>query len=239
MNNQQIFEDAELLYKAAADFIVTVAKKAIQEKGKFCIALSGGTTPRKLYELLAQQPYSTSLDWKNIFIFWSDERCVPFSDRQNNSHMAYTALLNRMRVPAENIFPVPTELQPAEAAIAYEQTLQKFFNSKLPAFDLILLGLGENGHTASLFPFTTILKEKKHIVKEVFVEELKVHRISFTAGLINNADHILFLVAGKEKSSIIKTISSGKSEAEKYPVQLIRTNADWYLDDAAASQLKK
>lgn len=241
MNNKHIFENVEMLCKAAADRIAELSKKTILKKGKFTIALSGGNTPRKLYELLAQPPWANSIDWKNIFVFWSDERCVPISDELNNSHMAFTALLNNIPIPTENIFPIRVNFEPAKAASSYEQTLQKIFRTDLPAFDLILLGLGDNGHTASLFPFSSILKEKKHIVKEVFIEELNAFRISFTTVLINNADHILFLVTGKEKSSIIKVIFSGIDDPERYPVQLIKPkkgNADWYLDKAAASQLK-
>jgi 6-phosphogluconolactonase len=239
MINHHIFDNAATLYKNAADYIVYLSDKAIKKKNKFSIALSGGNTPRKLYELLSQAPYLTSIDWKNIFVFWSDERCVPLADEQNNSHMAFAAMLNKVPIPSQNIFPIPVNLQPALAANAYEQILKDFFNDDRPAFDLILLGLGDNGHTASLFPFTSILKEKKHIVKEVYVEELKAYRISFTSSLINNASHILFLVSGKEKSAIIKTIFSETIDPEKYPVQSITSaNITWYLDKDAASQLK-
>lgn len=240
MNNKYIFDNATLLCEAAADHIVELSKKAIAEKGRFTIALSGGNTPRKLYQLLATERYSSTLDWNNIFIFWGDERCVPANDENNNSHMAFTSLLNHVTIPKENVFPIPVDIGPAQSAITYEQTLQQFFKESLPAFDLILLGLGDNGHTASLFPFTDILKETAHTVKEVFIKELNAYRISFTVPLINNAHHILYLVTGEGKASIIKTIFSGIDEPEKYPVQLIKeTNGSWYLDQPAAAQLKK
>lgn len=241
MNKTQIFDDVEMVCKAAADYITELSKKTIQKKGRFTIAFSGGNTPRKLYELMSLPPYSNSLEWKNIFIFWGDERCVPYSDENNNSHMAFTSLLNKVPIPAENIFTIPVNFPPAKAAASYEQTLQTFFKEILPVFDLILLGLGDNGHTASLFPYTPILKEKKHIVKEVFIKELDAFRISFTSGLINNASQVIFLVTGKAKASIINIIFSGKKDPEKYPVQLIKQkkeSASWYLDKAAASQLK-
>ena len=218
--------------------IFSYSNKCIGKKGRFTIALSGGNTPLKLYALLAKAKYAKSLDWKNIFIFWGDERCVPFSDKNNNSHMAMLTLLNNVPLPAENIFPIPVNFKPAIAASSYESTLLTFFKERIPAFDLILLGIGDNGHTASLFPFTDILHEDKKLVKEVYVEEVKMFRISFTVPLINNAANILFLVTGKEKSEIIKTVFSATKNPEKYPVQFIQGKTIWYLDKAAASQLK-
>ena len=136
----------------AAQIIVDVAAKAIAQRGRFSFCLSGGNTPKSLYELLANKPYIDKISWKNTFIFWSDERCVPFYDEQNNAHMAFTALLTKANLPSQNIFAVPTELTPADAAKSYEATLHKFFGHDEPRFDLMLLGLGDNGHTASLFP---------------------------------------------------------------------------------------
>ena len=242
MNNRRVFSNADSLYEAAANYIIELSTNIISIKGRFIIALSGGNTPRKLYELLAQAPFARLADWKNIFIFWSDERCVPSTDKYNNSHMAFGALLDHVPIPAKNIFPVPVNLDPVNAATAYEQTLQLFFKDPVPVFDLILLGLGDNGHTASLFPFTSILKEKEHLVKEVFVTELNAYRISFTTVLINNAAEILFLVTGKEKAPVINTISSGEIDPDKYPVQLIapeKGNVHWFLDEPAASTLNK
>lgn len=238
MNKKEIFEDAEQLCNAAAEYIVNLSNKCIGKKGRFTIALSGGNTPLKLYALLAKAKYAKSLDWKNIFIFWGDERCVPFSDKNNNSHMAMLTLLNNVPLPAENIFPIPVNFKPAIAASSYESTLLTFFKERIPVFDLILLGIGDNGHTASLFPFTDILHEDKKLVKEVYVEEVNMFRISFTVPLINNAANILFLVTGKEKSEIIKTVFSATKNPEKYPVQFIQGKTIWYLDKAAASQLK-
>jgi 6-phosphogluconolactonase len=241
MNKKEIFADAYSLYTAAANFIIELANKSILKNGRFCMALSGGNTPRKLYELLARPGYSNLLDWKNIFVFWSDERCLPISDNDNNSHMAFHALLNHVPIPAENIFPVPVNFAPQRAAASYEATIQTFFKAPLPQFDLIMLGLGENGHTASLFPFSSILTEKEHIVKDVFIDELKNFRISFTVPLINHAKHILFLVSGKEKATILKIIFSGNKHPEEYPAQLIKPvngNTYWYIDKDAATQLK-
>ncbi len=228
MNSISYFDTPALMAKAAADLIVSLSADAIKKRGRFTIALSGGNTPAKLYALLAQEPYRRSIDWKKVYFFWGDERCVRTDSNDNNSYNAKKALLNHVPVPAENIFPVPVDLSHAEAALQYAQTLNNFFKEPTPKFDLILLGMGDNGHTASLFPHTTILHETKAIVKDVYVEEVKMYRISFTASLINHAAHILFLIAGKDKASILKTVLEGPFEPENYPAQIIK-NADWYI----------
>ena len=228
MNKISYFDDPAQLAKVAADLIADLSADAIRERGRFTIALSGGNTPATLYALLAQEPYRSRIDWKKFYFFWGDERCVPACSKDNNSHNAKKALLDRVPVPAENIFPIQVNLPPAEAAAEYMQTLEDFFKDPNPKFDLILLGMGDNGHTASLFPHTTILHETKATVKEVNVEEVKMFRISFTAPLINHAAHILFLVAGKDKALMLKTVLAGPFEPDNYPAQLIK-NADWYI----------
>lgn len=239
MRKISVFENSEALSKAAADFIVSLAAKQIAENGKFSIALSGGNTPSQLFELLATAAYNKAVDWKNTFVFWGDERCVPVDDERNNSYVAKELLLNNVKIPAENIFIVPVKMAPVKAAHYYEQTLKIFFKTQLPSFDLILLGMGDNGHTASLFPKTPILLEKTALVKEVYVKELNMNRVSFTAPLINNAKNILFLVAGKDKASMLHTVLDGKENIEKYPAQMIKAGkVFWYVDKAAADKLK-
>ena len=222
------FDSKDLLAKATADYMVELSAASIKERGQFSIALSGGTTPAVLFALLAKPPYVNQIDWKKTFVFWGDERAVPLDSPQNNAHNAKEDLLNHIDIPAENIFPIPTNLPPAEAAIRYENTLKHFFKSDLPKFDLILLGMGDNGHTASLFPHTTILHETQAIVKEVWVEEVNMDRISFTAALINNARHILFLVAGKDKADMLHKVLEGEYKPEDYPAQLIK-GAEWFV----------
>jgi 6-phosphogluconolactonase len=222
------FDSKDLLAKAAADYIVELSAASIKESGQFSIALSGGTTPAVLFALLVKPPYVNQIDWKKTFIFWGDERAVPLDSPQNNAHNAKEDLLNHIDIPAENVFPIPTNLPPAEAAIRYENILKQFFKSDLPKFDLILLGMGDNGHAASLFPHTTILHEQQAIVKEVWVEEVNMNRISFTAPLINNARHILFLVAGKDKEDMLHKVLEGDYKPEDYPAQLIK-GAKWFV----------
>jgi 6-phosphogluconolactonase len=222
------YKSVDLLAIAAADFFVKLAASSIKKNGKFMVALSGGSTPNSMYALLAEDAYSKKVDWKNVCIFWGDERCVPMNSNQNNSYQAKKILLNNIPIPKENIFPIPVKLAPAEAAAHYEETIKQFFKTDLPKFDLIFLGMGDNGHTASLFPHTSILAEKKAIVKEVYVEEIKMDRISFTAPLINNASNILFLVAGKEKTSMLQKVLKGPYLPKEYPAQLIK-NARWFV----------
>ena len=228
MNKVTHFANADLLAKAAAEYFIKLAAEAIQLKGKFTVALSGGNTPAAMYKLLSTDFYINQIDWKNIYFFWGDERCVALNDKNNNSYNAKNILLDKVSIPKKNIFIIPVDESPVNAAIYYEATIKIFFKTDKPVFDLILLGMGDNGHTASLFPNTTILQEAKALVKEVYVDEIKMDRISFTAPLINNAKHILFLVTGKEKQQMLKTVLEGKYEPEKYPAQMIK-NAEWFV----------
>jgi 6-phosphogluconolactonase len=239
-NQTKVFSTIEAMNRSAAQLIVDLAEESVTERGRFIICLSGGDTPKGLYTLLSMKPYCDLVPWTNTFVFWSDERFVPADDERNNAFMATSAFLSKTDIPSSNVFPFPVNLPPADAAKKYEETLQVFFGNEDPCFDLILLGLGKNGHTASLFPGTAVLHEKSHWVKEVFVEELKMFRITMTAMLINKARHILFLVKGNDKSAILKTILTAPLRPEKYPVQLIcpeQGDVSWYVDYQAASRL--
>lgn len=238
--NIEIFEDVDSICERAATFIVDLAGKSIEARGQFALSLSGGHTPEKLYTLLSSQQFAHKIDWHKTFIFWGDERCVPAGDDKNNAHMAKTLLLNKIDIPVANIFTIPVNLPPAESAIQYEQEIKKFFGTRPPHFDLILLGLGENGHTASLFPGTAIVQEQSFLVKEVYIPEQKMFRISMTASLINFARNILFLVAGKEKAQILNTVLNTAYQPDKYPAQMIRPstgNLYWFADKSAVALL--
>ena len=228
MNKITYFDNADLLAKAAAEYFIKLAQEAIALKGKFTVALSGGNTPATMYKLLATDFYSNQLNWKNIYFFWGDERCVSLNDKDNNSFNAKNILLDKVPVPKKNIFIIPVNESPVNAAIYYEATIKIFFKTDKPVFDLTLLGMGDNGHTASLFPHTSILNEKKALVKEIYIDEIEMYRISFTAPLINNAKHILFLVTGKDKEPMLKKVLEGNYEPENYPAQLIK-NAQWFI----------
>lgn len=239
-NKIKIFSTPDALAEGAAAFIAALAEKAVADKGRFVISLSGGSTPKHLFQLLATAPYSRQIPWGKTYVFWGDERCVPADDEQNNAHMARQALLDKIGIPAENVFPVQVQLSPGPAAINYEKKIKEFFAGQPPVFDLILLGLGENGHTASLFPGTDALDEHTHLVKDVYVTELKMYRITMTEKLINQAGNILFLVEGTGKADIVHKVIAGPLKPDVYPAQLIKPVHGilcWYLDSQAAALL--
>ncbi len=235
-----IFHTVDELNHAAAEFIKVSASASIAAHGRFVIALSGGQTPQKIYSLLAMPAISREMDWNNIFIFWGDERCVPLNDERNNAHQALSIWLDQVPVPPDNIHRIKVNLSPREAAVQYQRELQDFFGKNPHRFDLILLGLGDNGHTASLFPGTSILNNKKSGVESLYVEEEKMHRVSMTVPLINLAHQILFLVAGPKKAGMVNTILNGPFQPALYPAQLINPldgGLFWMVDQSAASQL--
>ncbi len=222
------FDTAELLAKAAAAYFMKLANENIEKKGKFTVALSGGNTPMSLYKLLASPTFSHLIDWKKVFIFWGDERCVPLDSHDNNAFNAKNVLLSKIKIPAKNIFAIPVDETPVNAAIYYEAIIKIFFKTDKPIFDLILLGMGDDGHTASLFPYTSILKEKNKLVKEVFLADKNVWRVSLTAPIINQVKHKLFLIAGKNKAPMVDIILNGEKNTEKYPAQMIE-DAEWFV----------
>lgn len=237
-----VSRDRDALNLAAAEFWKRSAASAIAERGRFSIALSGGSTPRSLFELLAQAPWDASLPWAKTHVFWGDERCVPADHPDSNFGMTNKALLSKIKIPVENIHRVPTELgSPEKIAAAYESTLRQFFpGSAWPAFDLNLLGLGENGHTASLFPHTPVLHELQHWVAGYFVDEIKANRVTLTVPSINHSREIAFLVSGDTKAAVVRDVLHGPRDAERLPAQLIQAEGGsltWLLDQPAAKLL--
>lgn len=237
MYQLKVFKNQEFLAIAAADLILEKAQQSVSRFGRFSLVLSGGSTPQCLYELLRQEPYFSAMPWTKVFIFWGDERCVPRDDESNNAGRTMKTLLNFVPIPVENVFPIPTDKQPADCAENYQKTVLEYFGSHAPNFDFVLLGLGENGHTASLFPATEVLKEKKKLVAEVYVAEQEMFRITMTAALINQAKEIVFLVSGSSKSAVLKQVLQNSREADALPASLIQpTNGSllWMADVAAA-----
>ncbi len=239
-NNISVFATTAALAQATADLMIAIAKNAIENRGRFIVSLSGGTTPEYLYTLLTKPAYRDKIPWNKTFVFWGDERFVPPDDKQNNAHMAKTFLLDHVDIPAINIYPVPVDAEPAVAAEKYEASIKKFFGEQTPRFDFMLLGLGENGHTASLFPGTDVVFENRRLVKEVYVAEQHMFRITMTTALINKANNIIFLVEGENKAAILKTILSGTKQPDKFPAQIIEAeegNLYWMVDKKAAALL--
>jgi 6-phosphogluconolactonase len=231
------------LFAAAAEEVIRAAGEALAQRGRFSIALSGGSTPKSLFNLLATNAKST-LPWDRTFFFWSDERHVPPTDTQSNYRMADEAMLSKVPVPPGNVFRIPSENpDAAAAAAAYEQTLRTFFNvqaGELPRFDLILLGMGPDGHTASLFPGTAALQEKSRLVVANWVEKLRTNRLTFTLPLINAARSVVFLVSGIDKAPVLHEVLDGNAPGEQYPSKLVHPidgKLIWFVDRAAASQL--
>jgi len=236
-----VFSDIEELSAAAADLFADDARRAIEQRGKFIVALSGGNTPRRMHELLAQPPFHGHVPWDRIHVFWGDERCVALDDPRNNAFNAIEELLSKVPVEEAHIHRVESELPPREAARLFDKQLHEFFDNDLPRFDLIFLGLGENGHTASLFPGTPILHETERWAREVFVEEQNMHRVSLTSWAINQSRRIVFLVAGRAKANVLHDVVEGDADPDRLPAQLIAP-ADgelrWYVDEDAAALLE-
>ncbi len=237
-----VFKTVQELLVAMADYFVTAAKSSISSRREFNVALSGGSSPKRLYEMLASPDFKYQIEWDKVNFFFGDERYVPSTDPENNALMVRKALFDPLNIPPSNIFTIDTSLSPEEAAKKYTFTIANHFKDQKIRFDLILLGLGDNSHTASLFPYTSILSDKSASVKAVFLEEQNVYRITMTAPLINQARHIGFLVYGYSKTDAVRHVLEGVIDTEKYPAQLIhpeKGDLRWYLDEAAASGLKK
>jgi 6-phosphogluconolactonase len=237
----RICDDQEALSYAAAELFAAEAQQAVQARGRFSVALSGGETPRRTYELLAQEPFRDLVPWQNTHIFWGDERYVPANDLRSNARMAHQALLDHVPIPQHQVHPMICHGSPQEAAANYEALLRVFFATGPPRFDLLLLGLGENGHTASLFPRTSVLKEQQRWVGEVFVAEEGLHRLTLTAPVINQAARVVFLVSGSGKAHILRRAVAETQDSSDIPARIIKpTDGEllWLVDRDAASLLK-
>lgn len=232
--------EGEDLFVRAAERIVSAASEAIGRSGIFRISLAGGSTPKALYSLLASEKYSGRISWDKVHLFWGDERCVPADHEESNYKMVSETLLSSVDIPAENIHRIKGEMGEAAAA-DYEKTLAKSFKldgSGFPRFDLVLLGMGDDGHTASLFPGTPVLREEKAWACEVFVERLNSMRITLSPPVINSAAEILFLVSGAAKAPALREVLEGDLNSDLYPAQLLRTaqgKVTWLVDEAAYS----
>ncbi len=235
------FKNQREASEAMAEAFQAIAEKAVAERGRFTLALTGGTSPLVLHELLSKSPYTETIPWDKTFVFWGDERAVPFDDEQNNAKMGFETLLNHVPVPASQIFRMNSELPVEEAAEEYEVLLEKHFENTDPQFDLILLGMGADGHTASIFPGTEAVHEDKKWVCPGYNAEQKSKRITLTVPLINKAKNIFFSVFGDGKAKTLLNVRLGEHDPETLPSQLIKPengNLTWYIDEAAGKFLK-
>lgn len=230
--------DAEAAIQFSVDQFIDLAKKTILQKGSFSVALSGGSTPKAIYKALSEAPESKNIDWTKVFCYFSDERSVPKDDPENNYHMAMESGLKKLPIPKENIFRMEAETDIEAHALEYEKTIIKHIPSH--HFDLIMLGMGEDGHTASLFPETHGLKVQGRLVTANYVPQKKTWRMSLTFECINSAKNIAIYVLGSAKASIVKKVLEGPYQPDFYPIQHIGTSehkALWILDNGASSLL--
>jgi 6-phosphogluconolactonase len=237
----RVCPDLEALSVAAAGLFAAEARKAVQARGKFAVALAGGNTPQRTYELLAQEPFRDLVPWQNTHIFWGDERCVLADDPRNNARMAGKALLDHVPVPSEQVHPMVCDRSPNDAADGYEALLRDFFADGRSRFDLILLGLGGNGHTASLFPGTSALNEQQRWVADVYLPEERLHRLTLTPAALNQAALVIFLVSGYAKASILRKVFEDTQDPSGIPARLIKPAHGellWLVDRDAARLLQ-
>ncbi len=237
----QIEQDPAKLGEVAAELFVKSAKAAIESKGKFNVALTGGSSPKGLYRLLAEEKYKSQVEWDKVFVFWGDERWVSLDDDQSNAGMAYEMLLDHVPVLKEHVFPMwAAGITPEARAQEYTGYLKKELGEE-GVFDLILLGMGDDGHCASLFPGTAVLQEENKWVEGYFLKSKDIHRITLTAPLINKAKKIVFFVFGENKANALYEVLEGVRNPTEYPSQMIQPIAgdvQWLVDEAAASKLK-
>ncbi len=236
----EVFKNADELSEKATTIFCHAAQEAVEKSGRFTVALTGGSSPAKLYELLTRSPYKESIAWDRTYVFWGDERWVPLTDEKSNAKMAFETLLNHVPVPKDQIFPMWSEAKPEEFALKYEEQLRNCLG-ETPRFDLVLLGIGDDGHTASLFPGTEVLHEQERLVKAYYLSPQSMYRITLTAPCINAAKKIIFMVFGEKKAPALHEVLEGAYNPDKYPAQLIKPNNGellWIADESAAQQLK-
>jgi len=239
------FPDPEAVCRGAAQDLVEVGRAAIAERGRFCVALSGGSTPRRLYEILAETPRWARLDWRRVEFFWGDERAVAPDHPESNYGMAAGSLLGKLGIAPERVHRIRGELpDPEQAAAAYQDELARVFavapDGPAPIFDLILLGMGPDGHTASLFPYSPPVAERRRWVVGYQVARLGKARITLTPPVINRAAEVRLLVTGTDKAAVLREALLGPREPERLPVQIVAPEAGrlvWLLDRAAAAEI--
>ncbi len=236
MTEVKVVADLDQIAKTAAEYIIEQVRKT---DNRFSIALSGGSTPKSLFQVLAKPAYRDRIDWSKVHVFWGDERCVPPDDPDSNYHMTRETLLDHIPLLPDQIHRIRGEADPADAAAEYEKLLKTFFATNEPRFDVILLGMGDDGHTASLTPNTPALNETERWVVPTYYEAKQNWRVTFTAPVINAAANVVFLVSGSGKAERLRQVLLGPYQPHQLPSQLVKpTNGNliWLVDQAAAAQ---
>ena len=241
-----IFKTPDEFNHAVADWMVDCIAETLKKQGYFTLVLSGGNTPKSIYQLLSATPYREKIIWGKIHVFWGDERDVPFNDSRNNAKMAYETLLNHVPIPASQVHVMQTEnISPKKSAAGYEKILHEYFpptagSSQLITFDLVLLGMGDDGHVLSLFPGTTVVHEEQAWATSFFLESQDMYRITLTKTVVNKSGNIAFLTTGANKAHALKEVLQGHYNPDLYPSQEIKPEngeLHWFVDEAAAAQL--
>jgi 6-phosphogluconolactonase len=230
--------DTQMTLIFCVEHFISLSKQAIKDHGAFFVALSGGSTPKAIFERLSSPPYDTMVEWNKVFLFWGDERAVPPDDRDSNYHMAMHAGLSRMPIPKDQIHRMHAEENIQENALAYEQAIAAALKGR--PFDLVMLGMGEDGHTASLFPHTEALNVQNRLVVANYVTQKQVWRMTFTYDCINQANNIAIYVLGAGKKDMLAEVLLSAHQPERYPIQNVGTTAHhalWIADEAAAAEL--
>ncbi len=239
----RILPDLETVSQAAARMFTSAAEVSITMKGIFSVAISGGATPARSYEILGSPAFTGRVAWPKVHIFWADERCVRPENEESNFYLARRTLLSRVDLPPDNIHRVRGEEGSRKGALLYEEEMKRFFGAKrVPVFDLIILGLGKDGHTASLFPGSSALRAGRRLAAPAQGGEGGLERVTLTLPVINNASRVIFLVSGPQKAGIVKEILGGSGRREQYPAGLVRIrngSLTWLIDEAASAGLQK
>ena len=239
----RIFRDAERLSRHAANLFVESSNRAILERDQFLVSLNGGSTPTRLFQLLATEHHD-QITWSKVHVFWGDERCVPADDSGSNYHQAHESLLSHVPIPESNIHRVQGELEPEAAATQYRETLRGFAQPPLefPRFDLVYLGMGEDGHTASLFPGSSVEAKESVIAVTANYQDRPANRVTMTQKVFNQARMVVFMATGEKKSETLSHVLSDRYNPELYPAQRIDPKDGqliWLVDEAAASKLSR
>ncbi|HUZ57672.1 MAG TPA: 6-phosphogluconolactonase [Hanamia sp.] len=235
-----IFDNKEIMSDKLAQWICDLISATLKNQEFFSLVLSGGETPKLLYQKLASEKFKNKINWKRIQIFWGDERGVPFTDDRNNAKMAFDILLDHIDIPSGQIHIMRTDIEPNFAVEEYRKLLHTFFKSTAISFDLVLLGMGDDGHTLSLFPGSPIIKEHFHWVNSVYNEKQEMYRITLMPLIVNKASNLAFMVDGSKKAKILQQVLEGDYIPEKFPAQIIKPvngKLHWFLDKAAAKDL--
>ena len=236
-----VYKNPDELSHAVAKWIADCIAATLKQQDRFTIALSGSSTPKALHKLLAATPYKEQIDWSRLHVFWGDERAVPFDDDRNNAKMAYDTLLNFVPIPPYHIHVMRTDISPEESAAEYEKILHLYFDQTPTSFDLVLLGMGDDGHTLSLFPGTAAVHEEKAWTIAYYLKAQDMYRITLTKTIVNHAARVAFLTTGTNKAHVLKEVQQGPYNPDLYPSQEIKPvkgELHWFVDAAAAAELK-